>query len=112
MRQKYGKLIDGVLKLHGPDFPIVNKGGGVTVTNDPKLLTAHGFKPVIESAAEPPEGYVPTGYVPTGYVWEETDVDIRPRWEYAPAEIDSAPTVEERLETVELLLLEMLGVEI
>lgn len=108
MRQKYGKLIDGVLRLHGVDFPIRTEDGGVIVTNDPTLLAAHGFKPVVGSVAQPPDGYTPAGYV-----WEETDTEIRARWNYEPTETpDNTPTVEERLEAVELLLLEMLGVEI
>ncbi len=106
MKQKYGKLVGGALRLHGPDFPIENKKGGVTVTTDRVLLTASGFRPVTENPAQPPEGYVPAGFV-----WEENEAGICRRWNYVPAE-DGAPTVEERLEAVELLLLEMLGVEI
>lgn len=106
MKQKYGKLIDGTLRLHGSDFPIENENGGITITNDPELLAAHGFKPVTENPADPPEGYVAVGWV-----WVETEIDICRQWEYAPEEDTDygTPTVEERLEAVELLLDAMLG---
>lgn len=103
----YGKIIDGELKIHGPQFPIQNENGSITVTSSSELLIANGFKKIIYTIPEPKEGYIESYFE-----WIETDTEIVQTWSYEPIAEESQFTTEERLEAIELLLLEMLGVEI
>lgn len=104
---KYAKIVNGTVCYHGNEYPIVNDDSSITVTNNAETLREHGFKPVVENDAEPPEGFIAQGFQ-----WAENDTQIYKEWIYSEKPTYDEPTLEERLSAVELMLLEMLGVEV
>lgn len=103
---KFGKIIDGVLVVKRYGTPIIVDGISY-ITNDETLCRNAGYKEVVYVDPTPDDGYNAVSYD-----WVETDTQLVQSWAYEPiAEGPQEPTIEERLELVELLLLEMLGVE-
>lgn len=96
---KYAKLENGVL-IYAP-ITIMWQGHSVNNPSCEKLMQL-GYKPVIYS--EKPSG----NYKP---VWKENDTKILQIWEQIEAsenmEEEIIPTVEERIEALEMALIEL-----
>lgn len=102
----FGRIVDGTMIRKKYSTPVVIEGVSY-ITNDENLIRRAGYKELVYTPASPE-----AGYCAVSFYWLETDTQYIQTWTYEPI-LDEAyePTIEDRLEAVEMAMLEMLGVE-
>ena len=78
---RYGKFVGEQLIVHDSYKPLTLSDGSTVFTNDPAVLLPMGYKLLIYTESQPPEGYHAAGFT-----WTESTDAIIQVWQYEAAE--------------------------